>query len=76
MKILNDIKIDFSLKDRMYELTIVCKNESEISTAFEKLSDKFNVEHFEDNDVTVMAYAWKYQTKQDFIKKVRELLKN
>ncbi|MAB38955.1 MAG: hypothetical protein CL525_07685 [Aequorivita sp.] len=76
MKVLNNINIDFdSNNNRVYELSIVCNNESEIDTAFEKLSNTFVVDNFEDNDVTVIAEAWKYSTKQDFIKKVRSLLK-
>ena len=76
MKVLNNITIDFnSDNDRVYELTIVCNNDSEIDTAFEKLSDTFTVDNFEDNDVTVIAEAWKYSTKQEFIKTVRQLIK-
>lgn len=76
MKVLNNITIDFnSDNDRVYELTIVCNNDSEIDTAFEKLSDIFTVDNFEDNDVTVIAEAWKYSTKQEFIKTVRQLIK-
>jgi len=76
MKVLNNINIDFdSNNNRVYELSIVCNNESEIDTAFEKLSNTFVVDNFEDNDVTVIAEAWKYSTKQEFIKKVRSLLK-
>ena len=78
MKISNNIKIDFNTNsERVYELTAVCKNESEVMQVFSKLEDANNlvVDCFEDLDVTIIAEAWRYNTKQDFIKSVKTLLK-
>jgi hypothetical protein len=78
MKVSNNITIDFnSENERVYELTIVCKNEAEVDMAFEKLGAANNlvVDCFEDLDVTVIAEAWKFSTKQAFIKSVKTLLK-
>ena len=78
MKVSNNINIDFnSNNERVYELTIVCKNDSEIDSAFEKLGTDSNlvVDCFEDNDVTVIAEAWRFSTKQEFIKSIKKLLK-
>ena len=78
MKVLNNINIDFNFEGtRVYELTIECVNNDEVNTAFDKLGNQsgLTIDCFEDNDVNVMCEAWKYQTKQDFIKEVRSLLK-
>jgi len=78
MKISNNIKIDFNTNsERVYELTIECKNDAEVDVVFEKLANASNlvVDCFEDEEVTVIAEAWRYNTKQEFIKSVKTLLK-
>ena len=78
MKISNNIKIDFNSNfEKVYELTVVGKNEAEVMQIFSKLENTNNlvVDCFEDLDVTIIAEAWRYNTKQDFIKSVRTLLK-
>ena len=78
MKVLNNIKIDFNgNQERVYELTVQCINDDEVNTAFDNLGNESGliIDCFEENDVTVICESWKYQTKQDFIKKVRSLLK-
>ena len=83
MKVLNNITIDFNFEgERVYELTLVCKNSEEMDVASLKLAkDKDLVVDFleinEDGteEVTVISEAWRYQTKKDFIKDVREMLR-
>ena len=78
MKISNNIKIDFNTNsERVYELTAICENESEVMQVFSRLEDANNlvVDCFEDNDVTIIVEAWRYSTKQDFIKAIKKLLK-
>ena len=78
MKVSNNIKIDFnSNSERVYELTAVCKTAAEVEQVFLKLENANNlvVDCFEDLDVTIIAEAWRYDTKQDFIKSVKNLLK-
>ena len=78
MRISNNIKIDFNSNfEKVYELTVVGKNAAEVMQIFSKLEDANNlvVDCFEDLDVTIIAEAWRYNTKQDFIKSVRTLLK-
>lgn len=78
MRFQNDIKIDFnSSLERVYELTIVCSNPSEVMQVFSKLESYNNlvVDCFEDCDVTIITEAWRYSTKQDFIKAVKKILK-
>jgi len=78
MRVLNNINIDFNTNnERVYELTIVCKNASEVMQVFSKLENANNlvVDCFEDNDVTVITEDWRFSTKQDFIKSVKKLLK-
>ena len=78
MKVSNNINIDFnSNNERVYELTIVCKNDAEVDVAFSKLEGANNlvVDCFEDEEVTVIAEAWRYATKQEFIKSVKSFLK-
>ena len=78
MKISNNIKIDFNSNfEKVYELTVVGKNAAEVMQIFSKLEDANNlvVDCFEDLDVTVIAEAWRYNTKQEFIKSVKALLK-
>ena len=78
MKIQNNINIDFnSNNERVYELTIVCKNDAEVEQVFLKLENANNlvVDCFEDLDVTIIAEAWRFDTKQAFIKSVKNLLK-
>ena len=78
MRILNNINVDFNSNlEKVYELTVVAKNAAEVMQIFSKLEDANNlvVDCFEDLDVTVIAEAWRYSTKQDFINAVRKLLK-
>ena len=78
MKISNNINIDFNTNnERVYELTIVCKNAAEVMQVFSKLEDANNlvVDCFEDLDVSVIVEAWRFSTKQDFIKSVKSFLK-
>tara|TARA_R110000772_G_scaffold232287_1_gene343655 strand:- start:235 stop:471 length:237 start_codon:yes stop_codon:yes gene_type:complete len=77
MRISNNIKIDFNSNfEKVYELTVVGKNAAEVEQVFLKLEDtNLVVDCFEDLDVTIIAEAWRYNTKQDFIKSVKTLLK-
>ena len=78
MRIQNNIKIDFNSNfEKVYELTAVCKNAAEVMQVFSRLEDADNlvVDCFEDNDVTIIVEAWRYSTKQDFIKAIKKLLK-
>ncbi len=78
MKINNNIKIDFgSENERVYELTIECRNDEEVDSVFESFEDvdNFTVDCFEDLEVTVIAQAWRFQTKKDFIKTVKGIVK-
>ena len=76
MKVLNNITIDFGADyERVYELTIECRDEDEVKVAMNKVGAVFTVDNFDDLEVTVIAQAWKYQTKKDFIKEVKILLK-
>lgn len=83
MKVLNNITIDFNFEGvRVYELTLVCENSEEMEVASLKLAkDKDLVVDFleinEDGteEVIVISEAWKYQTKKDFIKDVRKILR-
>ena len=78
MKISNNITIDFnSENERVYELTAVCKNESEVMDVFSKLEGASNLvaDCYEDLDITIVAEAWRYNTKKDFISAIKNLLK-
>ena len=78
MRILNNIAINFnSENERVYELTAVCKNESEVMGVFSKLEGANNLvaDCYEDLDVTIVAEAWRYNTKQDFIREIKKILK-
>ena len=78
MKISNNINIDFNSNfEKVYELTAVCKTAAEVMDVFSKLENQNNlvVDCFEDLDVTIIVEAWRYSTKQDFIKAIKNLLK-
>ncbi|QDP57228.1 MAG: hypothetical protein Unbinned221contig1000_16 [Prokaryotic dsDNA virus sp.] len=78
MKINNNINIDFgSNNERVYELTIECRNEEEIDSVFESFEGvkNFTIDCFEDLEVTVIVEAWRFQTKKEFIKTVRGIVK-
>ena len=78
MKINNNIKIDFeSNNERVYELTIECKNEDEVDAVFNSFEDvdNFTIDCFEDLEVNVISQAWRFATKKDFIKEVKSIVK-
>lgn len=77
MKIVDDIKIDFTQDKRMYEVTIECRNDNEVDKVFAKFQGVKNyvVEMYEDLEITVVAESWRHFTKKDFIKSIRKIIK-
>lgn len=83
MKVLNNINIDFNFDgERVYELTVKCNNSEETAVASTKLAKESNliVDFLEINsdgteEITVISEAWRFQTKKDFIKEVKAIVK-
>ena len=77
MKIVDDIKIDFTQNDRMYEVTIECRNDEEMDRVFTKFQGVKNyvLENYEDFEITILAESWRHYTKKDFIKSVIKIIK-
>ena len=81
MKIINNINIDFKSEyTRVYELTIICKNDEELSFVFAQFQNKkykkyYTIDSFEDLEINVISQSYYHDTKKEFIKEVKKIVK-
>lgn len=78
MKIINNININFnSERTRVYELSIICKNEEELNFIFARFQNKkyYTLDSFEDLEVTVISQSYYHDTKKEFIKEIKKIIK-
>ena len=78
MTIENKLKVYWnSDKEKVYELTAVCKDAGEVMQVFNALHlhKTIEVDCFKDYDVAIISEAWRHSTKEAYIDAVKNLLK-
>ena len=78
MKIINNININFnSESNRVYELTVICKNEVELNSIFKKFENRkyYTLDNFEELEITLISRSYYHNTKKEFIKEVKKIIK-